>query len=111
MTLLVVPLVLALVLLCGMRSINTFLPLRPSDFTTCIAQLPPFNPPPLIIVNIGIYDQIPTEVYVTVTIIALNTLQIYHWVAERQSGENYQQSSWRNIAHISQRHLTPYRNH
>ncbi len=31
------------------------------------------------------YDQIPTEVYVTVTIIALNTLQIYHWVAEHGS--------------------------
>ncbi len=37
------------------------------------------------LVNIGIYDQIPTEVYVTVTIIALNTLPLYHWVAEHVS--------------------------
>ncbi len=88
LAMLLVPLVLALVLLCGMRSIymiQYFFASTSKWLHYMCCPTTTLQPLTLIInftVNIGIYDQITTEAYV---IIALNTLQIYHWVAEHGS--------------------------
>ncbi len=112
MTLLVVPLVLALVLLCGMRSIYMIQYFFASTSKWLhYMYCPTTTLQPLTLNHWDLWSNPHRGVCNCNNYSTKHSADIPLGCWAWQSGENYQQSSWRNIAHISQRHLTPYRNH